>query len=354
MPVLRRIPTSAWKWSRMAKELSIQNVNGGTSLMDFRSADSPERWEGFGYDLIILNEAGIILKDVYLWENALLPMIMDYQAEMIIGGTPKGKKDKKRAAERGKPYSIFYELSEKGNPDSLMYDPRYSTHTYTSYDNPKIDAEEVRMLEEDLPSIVRDQEIYGRFIEDILGNIFKKDWWRFYDSATLPPRASFEKIVMSLDTAFKNREDNDFSVCTIWGVTASGYYLLDMWRERALYPELKQACISLAESWKPDWVIIEDKASGQSLIQELKRDTKLPVKPIKVDKDKVSRASANTPLIESGNVFVPDPLWQPWARDFIEEHTGFPQEEYDDIVDSTSQALMFMKNMPKKMPRLRF
>lgn len=341
---LRPLPSHAYQWHKVAKQLDCKSNAGGWAYMDFRSEDNPTRWEGFGYDLIILNEAGIILKNTYLYENALLPMIMDYQAPMIIGGTPKGKKDKKRKKESGKEYAVFYELAQKGLPESPLYNPKYKTYVYTSYDNYKLEKSEIDELASELPSVVREQEIFGKFIDEILGDIFAREWWQYYDMASIPKREDFDKVLVSWDTAFKDRQENDYSVATVWGVTKNHIYLLDMLKARLKFPELKKNAIALSNLWRADWTIVEDKASGSSLVDELEADTLLNVKRIQVDKDKVARATANTPTIESGRVLVPDTIWKPWASDFIEEHSEFPNGEYDDVVDSTSQALSFIKS----------
>jgi predicted phage terminase large subunit-like protein len=87
-------------------------------------------------------------------------------------------------------------------------------------------------------------------------------------------------------------------------------------------------------------LLIEDKASGQSLIQELQRDTTLPVLPVKVDSDKVSRAYAVTPTIEAGRVFLPEGA--PWVTEYVDEMANFPNAAHDDVVDSTTQALAYL------------
>lgn len=167
------------------------------------------------------------------------------------------------------------------------------------------------------------------------GNIFKRDWWKYYKE-----RPVFKRIIHSWDTAFKAKAENDYSVCTVWGETQNGYYLLDMWRAKVEYPELKRTAISLHNRDHAQGVLIEDKASGQSLIQELKRETTLPLIPVKVDSDKITRAYAVTPLIEAGKVFLPEAA--PWLHDFVEELSAFPNGEHDDICDSLSQALTYL------------
>ena len=169
------------------------------------------------------------------------------------------------------------------------------------------------------------------------GAIFNRKWWKYYKE---PP--VFKRIIHSWDTAFKAKAENDYSVCTVWGEAANGYYLLDMWRQKVEYPELKRTAISMNSRDKPHMVLIEDKASGQSLIQELRRDTAIPLMPIKVDADKSARAYAITPLIESGRVFLPESA--PWLHTFLEELSSFPNGEHDDIVDSTTQALRTLGN----------
>jgi predicted phage terminase large subunit-like protein len=173
------------------------------------------------------------------------------------------------------------------------------------------------------------------------GVIFKRDWWQFYRP---PLTVAMNRIVQSWDTAFKKGTENDFSVCTTWGVADNGYYLLHLWRGRVEFPELKRVLASLAEQWNPNAILVEDKASGQSLIQELKLSTALPVIPFKVDSDKQTRAQAVTPLMEAGRIFLPESA--PWVSDFVEEMACFPNGIHDDVVDSTTQALNYLREQP--------
>jgi predicted phage terminase large subunit-like protein len=121
-------------------------------------------------------------------------------------------------------------------------------------------------------------------------------------------------------------------VCTTWGLAESGYYLLSLWRDRVEFPELRRTLIRLADEWNPNVILVEDRASGQSLLQELKSATRLPVIPVKVDSDKLSRAQAVTPLVESGRVFLPEKA--PWLDEYIEEMAAYPTGVHDDAVDS--------------------
>jgi predicted phage terminase large subunit-like protein len=171
------------------------------------------------------------------------------------------------------------------------------------------------------------------------GAIFKREWWRDHTPATLPAR--FEQIVVSLDTAFKAGASNDYSVGLVLGVGETGYYVLDVWRDRVEFPALMRQVEMLALKWKPDRVLIEDKASGQSLIQELQSNSRLAIEPVKIDSDKVTRATACTPLVEAGKVFLPEDA--DWLADFLEELSSFPAAPHDDMVDALSQALNFTR-----------
>jgi len=177
------------------------------------------------------------------------------------------------------------------------------------------------------------------------GNILKRSWWQYYD--VVP--ASFHRIVQSWDTAFKTGKSSDYSVCTTWGETELGFFLLDVWRRRVEFPELKRAFVEVYNRWRPYAVVVEDEASGQSLIQEAARGTTIPILPIRVDRDKEARANLITPLLESRRVWVPTPkivdgvTYPTWLKDFLDECEYFPSGEHDDQVDTLTQALNWMR-----------
>jgi predicted phage terminase large subunit-like protein len=115
---------------------------------------------------------------------------------------------------------------------------------------------------------------------------------------------------------------------------------VSLWKSRVEFPELKRQVASQAAAWHPSAILVEDSASGQSLIQEL-RTTNLPILPVKADSDKISRAQAVTPLIESGRVFLPQAAG--WLPDFLDELAAFPNAAHDDQVDSVTQALNYLR-----------
>lgn len=166
------------------------------------------------------------------------------------------------------------------------------------------------------------------------GALIKLDWLHRYEKHEVPER--FEQIVQSWDTANKATELADYSVCTTWGIKGKKIYLLHVLRRRMDYPALKRAVKDQREAWKANNVLIEDKASGIQLIQELKQEG-LSVKGIMPEHDKFMRMNAQTSQIENG--FVRFPKEAPWLESYLQELTSFPASKYKDQVDSTSQAL---------------
>jgi predicted phage terminase large subunit-like protein len=167
------------------------------------------------------------------------------------------------------------------------------------------------------------------------GAMIKRLWIKRY---TKPPSQRDRSIILqSWDTASKGGPENDFSVCTTWFVTRDGrWYLIDVWRERVDYPELKAAVRRQALRHAANRVLVEDAGAGISLVQELlgEVDGILAVKP---DRDKITRMSVVSAKFESGLVFLPERA--PWLVDFEAELFAFPGGRHDDQCDSVSQAL---------------
>ena len=209
------------------------------------------------------------------------------------------------------------------------------------YDNPLLDPNDIDELVKQISPALRDQEIYGKFVEKESSGIIKNTWWKYYENENDIYRQQVFKKVQSWDTAFKKNQENDYSVCTTWVYTNTGFYLIDVWRGRVEFPELKRKVVELAKLHSVNEILIEDKASGQSLIQELQRNTVLPIKPIKVENDKIARVHSVTPIIEAGKVYLPKDAH--WLKEFLDEMEEFPNGEFDDTVDSVSQFLNAMK-----------
>ena len=171
------------------------------------------------------------------------------------------------------------------------------------------------------------------------GGLVKAAWFRRYAADELPPH--FDRIVQSWDTASKATELSDFSVCTSWGIGGKHIYLLEVLRERLEYPELKRRVHGQYLRFKPNVVLIEDKASGIQLIQELIEEGLYAITRYQPQTDKIMRMHAQTAVIENGFVHLPDAA--PWLAAYLQELAAFPHGRHDDQVDSTAQALDWLK-----------
>jgi len=172
------------------------------------------------------------------------------------------------------------------------------------------------------------------------GGLVQAEWFKSYREPDLP--SEFDKIVQSWDTANTTAEWSDYSVCTTWGVKDKRIYLLHVFRDRLIYPDLKPAIVSQARRHGATIVLIEDRASGTQLIQDLKRDNFTPLRACKPEKDKQMRMASQTAAIENGFVYLPAEAH--WRGEYLHELVVFPNGKYDDQVDSTSQALNWIHN----------
>jgi predicted phage terminase large subunit-like protein len=179
---------------------------------------------------------------------------------------------------------------------------------------------------------------YQQMPSPLGGGLVKAGWFRRCAGDEMPP---FERIVQSWDTASKASELSDFSVCTSWGIRGRNLYLIDVLRRRLEYPELKRAVREQYERFCPNVVLIEDKASGTQLIQELISEGLHAVTRYQPQSDKVMRMHAQTAMIENGFVHLPDSA--PWLAAYLHELTSFPNGRHDDQVDSTAQMLDWFK-----------
>ncbi len=181
----------------------------------------------------------------------------------------------------------------------------------------------------------------GQYLQEpapIEGGMIKEAW--FKNRYTELPE-EFDSIIQSWDTAIKKDQLNDYSVCTTWGRVDNVHYLISCKKQKLEYPDLKRELIRQAELHNPNTILIEDKASGQQLLQDLRRDSDLPIVAISPKLDKIARLALASPTIEAGRVVLPGFAY--WLDDFMNEITCFPNAVHDDIVDSVSQYLNWVK-----------
>ena len=173
------------------------------------------------------------------------------------------------------------------------------------------------------------------------GSIIKRDWWKVWEKDDIPP---LKHVIQSYDTAFLKKETADYSAITTWGVfypnddSGPNLILLDALKDRYEFPELRRVALEQYQYWKPETVVIESKASGLPLTYEL-RKMGIPVVNFSPSKgqDKHARVNAVAPLFESGVIWAPE---EKYAEEVIEECAAFPYGDHDDLVDSTTQAVM--------------
>jgi predicted phage terminase large subunit-like protein len=282
-----------YNWSAQKKYLELTDSGG---YIDFRSADRPENWEGFGYDKIILNEAGIILKNDYLYTNAVLPMLMDEpNSKLFAIGTPKGKLGKENKIHR---YFAMYQKAISG-------DPTYEMHQFSSYDNPYLRNEDVQALEDEMrtmnPQMVQ-QEIYGQFVDGAAGELWDEV---IIERQRIRVAPEMRRITVNIDPAISNTAKSDETGITVTGKDANGngYVLHD---ESGKYSPEQWASIAirLAKDWKADCIVAEKNQGGDMVEAVLKSaNCQTRIKLVTATKGKFVRAEPIYSFYEQGKIF---------------------------------------------------
>jgi len=206
------------------------------------------------------------------------------------------------------------------------------------------DIKELEKLKAELP-VAKWSAQYQQDPTSEEGAIVKREWWKNWEYEN-PPECEF--VIQSWDTAFLKTQRADYSACTTWGVfykenKGSGtiepnVILLDAFKERMEFPELKKKAFDHWKEWQPDAFIVEGKAAGMPLIFEL-RSMGIPVSEYTPSRgnDKIARVNAVADLFASGIVWAPE---KRFSEEVIEEFAAFPSGDHDDLVDSSTQALL--------------
>jgi predicted phage terminase large subunit-like protein len=201
--------------------------------------------------------------------------------------------------------------------------------------------EELEALHEELPN----SKWQAQYQQNPVGNesaIVKRSWWKIWESEK-PPKCEY--ILQTWDTAFEKHQRADYSAGTTWGVfyneednSMPNIILLNTYKKRVEFPELKRDVLAEYKEWEPDGLLIEKKASGAPLIYDL-RAMGIPVQEYTPSKgqDKIARLNSVSDIIASGKVWVPQTRW---AEELMDEIAAFPSGEHDDLVDATTLALM--------------
>lgn len=244
------------------------------------------------------------------WEYISIPAILDEKAAIFLGAEP-----------------------------GQSYWPEYIT------------LEDLRTTKESIDTLAWNSLYLQSPVGDT-GIIFNKEMFREWPDDE-PPIC--DEIIFSLDTAFSTRTTADFSVIQVWGIfyteeedengdtiSVPNAILINSVSGRWSYPELRKQTLELYKKYLPDRVIIESKASGQSLIQDMKLN-KLPVLPFQPDRDKVARANAVTGILENGRVWLP--MKKKFAAHVLQQALEFPKGAHDDEVDAMVMALLYLRRL---------
>jgi len=280
-----------YKWNAQKKELRILDGH-----IDFRSADIPQNWEGFGYDIIFLNEAGIILKDPYLFTNAVLPMLMDFpNSRLIAGGVPKGKIGKD-----GKTHA-FYKMAQAG----IANQKGYKHLNYSSYDNPLLRNEDIDQLKDEInrmnPDMVK-QEIYGQFVDNAGGLLWDE---LIIERQRITKAPELTRIIVSIDPAVSKTMQSDETGIIVLGKSANGHiYILEDLSGKYSPNEWATVAYQAFKRWDADCYVAE-KNQGGDMVQTVIRqvDERGRIILVTATKGKALRAEPIYSLYEQGKVW---------------------------------------------------
>lgn len=330
-----------YSWNTQKKVLKLLTKGGGYT--DFRSADRPENWEGFGYKKIFLNEAGIILKNDYLFANAVLPMLMDYPGAMLIAaGVPKGKYLK--GTEKLHRFYSLYQTGKLGTKG-------YRVLEFSSYDNPLLSDLDIEELAAEIGRMnpeMKQQEIYGKFVEGAAGEL-----WDEVDIEKCRVRVKPElrRIVVSIDPATSKKPDSDETGITVVGVDDQnkGYVLEDLSGQFSP-SEWASTALSAVQRWGADCIVAEKNQGGdmvEDVIKTRAKDLKLTirVKLVTATKGKFVRAEPIYALYEDGRIFHVGhhPILERQMCNFVSDSSKSP-DRVDSMVWGFTELLIHVKN----------
>jgi predicted phage terminase large subunit-like protein len=215
---------------------------------------------------------------------------------------------------------------------SIFVDPR--TRPGELLNPARFGEEEIRVLKVKMGTYAYNAQMQQR-PAPISGGIFKTSWWKYYDH--IPEDLEF--LYQTWDLTFKDTKGSARVSGQVWGQRGANFYLLDEVCEHLSFTKTVQAIRSMTEHWpRATAKYVEEKANGAAVIDYLKDE--IPgIIAVNPDADKVSRAHAVTPLVEAGNVFLPNPAIRPWVKDFVEELSQFPLAFYKDRVDAFTQGI---------------
>lgn len=314
---------------------------GGSVIM--LTGDNPDSGRGLGLDGAVLDETTLLAEQ--LWTETVRPTLIDRRGWAAFLFTPKGLDWVYRLET-----DVSVAPTTVDGPGTPR-DPDWAAFHYRTSDNPAIDPDEVASLERGMSTLVRRQEIDAEYVTFGAG-MFYRDWFRYWwagtDAAGEPGyflgetnfvRASSCRRFSTVDLAWSQEEDADFTVIATWAVTPQrSLILLDVVRDRIAGPDIVRTMQVVHGRLNPGYFRVERATRQLSIIQEAVR-AGLPVREIRADKDKVARALPATAYVESGRVWFPRVSVAPQMDACEAELVAFPMGEHDDFVDVLAYAV---------------
>lgn len=287
----------------------IELITGGA--IDYWTLEDPGTVaRGRKYGRVIIDEAASARYLEEAWTEAIRPTLTDYLGDAYFLSTPKGRNY----------FSVLYEMEKE--------DEDWRSFRLPTTDNPYIDPQEVEAASKALPSIAYRQEYLAEFV-DAAGARVSRDWLR------IAHISEYGDTYMGVDLAISQKAEADYTATVVLTRLPDGsIYVLDAQRIRAPFNQVLEHIKTVASVWHPKIIGIENVQYQASVIQELLRTTKLPVRGLRPDKDKVSRFLPLEARYEQGLV-LHSPKLPPW---FTDELLSFPIGKHDDSVDALSYA----------------
>lgn len=328
-----------WKFNKT--DLLWTSPDGATIKLSYlENEKDAERIQGHEYTMVIVEEAGNFPEPepiMRLW--GAMRSAAGIPVQLILTCNPGGIGHdwlKARYVDAGEPLTII--ADEDGN--ERIFIPSNITDNPELLDN---DPGYVKRLKLSGNSRLVKAWVLGEWDIPDTGNIFPRSYWKYYKILPDGPM----RIWMSVDTAFKKTKDSDYSAFVVGATIGQRIYILDVFVKKMEFPELKATTKRMFAKWRPRIIYVEDKSSGQSLVQEMKRPENpneenlhfmMPIVGVEPPGDKITRASAASPIVEEGNVFLLEGA--EWVSKFVTELEQFPKAKHDDQVDAFSQGIL--------------
>lgn len=311
--------------------------NGASLLLNYLENDEDAtRYQGQEFTFVGVDEAGSFKSPDpidYLRSRMRSP-VLGVRKQLILTANPGGKGHQwlhERYVKGRTPYVPF---TDPVTNTRRVYIPSRLT------DNPFLmaDPEYVQRIKGSGPSWLVRALLMGDWDISFEGEIFRRNWWKSYGPGTIP---EVLQVVQSWDTGFKTNISNSRSACVTVAITRRGAYVIDLFAKHLEYPDLKREVVERARRFNCYTVCIEDKASGQSLLQDLKRETGLALIPTKATASRLDRWLPVTPLIESGRLLLPNSHDN--LSEYIEEMSSARADSgRDDYANATAHLLKYV------------